>query len=71
MARLRLEDMSLDEKLDAMESLWDDLCGNPDRVPSPAWHGEELRDRKAALERGEDSLEDWDSAKARIRRETR
>lgn len=45
--------MSLEERLQAMELLWDSLSLTPDVVPSPAWHGEILASRLAKIERGE------------------
>ena len=34
---LPLKEMSIEEKLRAMESLWDDLCGRAGSMSSPAW----------------------------------
>ncbi len=70
MPRLPLDQMTVEEKLEVMEEIWADLCRKPDDVPSPAWHGEVLADREAALERGEEEILDWDEAKARLRKET-
>ena len=64
---LPLEKMSVEEKLQAMESLWDDLCSKAGDISSPAWHEEVLADRQAMQERGEDQFEDWDTAKRNIR----
>ena len=63
---LPLENMSVEEKLQAMESLWDDLCGKAGDITSPAWHEDVLADRQAMRERGEDQFEDWDTAKRKI-----
>ena len=68
MHNLPLESMTVEEKLLAMESLWDDLCSREGGVPSPAWHGEVLADRAMAIERGVEIPEDWDSAKREIRK---
>jgi len=35
---LPLKDMSLQEKLAAMESLWEELARTPEAIESPAWH---------------------------------
>jgi len=43
---LRLAEMSVDDKLQAMEQLWADLSQNPEHLASPAWHGEVLRSRR-------------------------
>ena len=64
---LSLETMSVEEKLLAMESLWDDLCGKAELMSSPAWHEEVLNERDATLQRGDDELEDWEVAKRNLR----
>ncbi|MEK7793329.1 MAG: addiction module protein [Candidatus Hydrogenedentota bacterium] len=64
MPNLPLDTMSVEEKLQAMETLWDDLCRHDANVPSPAWHGEVLAERDAALARGEETPVDWEVAKA-------
>ena len=69
MIALPLNEMTVEEKLQAMEMLWENLSQNEDNIPSPAWHEEVLREREAALERGEDEPEDWEVAKRRIRGE--
>ena len=63
---LPLEKMSVEEKLQAMESLWADLCNRAGVINSPAWHGDVLAEREAMHERGEDQLEDWEEAKRNI-----
>ena len=69
MISLPLNEMSVEEKLQAMEMLWEDLSRREENVPSPDWHDAVLREREAALERGEEEVEDWESAKRRIRSE--
>jgi len=59
--------MSLEEKLQAMESLWDDLCSRAGGVSSPAWHEDVLAEREAMQKRGDDEFEDWESAKRSIK----
>jgi len=65
-----LDEMTIDEKLDAMETLWRDLSKGPNNIPSPDWHGAELADRAASVESGDETPEDWEIAKARIKKET-
>ena len=62
-----LEKMSVEEKLQAMESLWEDLCSRAEGMSSPAWHGDALAEREAMQKRGEDEFEDWEAAKRNIR----
>lgn len=69
MAHLPLDEMTVAEKLDIMEAIWDDLCSQPESVPSPSWHGEVLAERETAVERGDEVPEDWEAAKKRIRRD--
>ena len=64
---LPLEKMSVEEKLQAMESLWDDLCNRAGGITSPAWHGDVLAEREAMHERGDDAFEDWEDAKRNIK----
>jgi hypothetical protein len=59
--------MSVEEKLRAMELLWDDLCNKAGGVTSPAWHEDVLAERDAMLGRGEDRFEDWEAAKRDIK----
>ena len=63
---LPLEKMSVEEKLRAMELLWDDLCSNATGLSSPAWHEDVLADREGMEQRGADKFEDWDTAKRNI-----
>jgi len=48
-----IEQMSLEEQLQAMELLWASLSRTPNAVPSPEWHREVLVERTAKIERGE------------------
>ncbi len=61
-----LENMSVEEKLQAVESLWDDMCSKAGVISSPAWHQDVLTDRNAMQERGVDDFEDWEAAKRNI-----
>jgi hypothetical protein len=64
---LPLEKMSMEEKLRAMELLWDDLCNTAGDMTSPIWHGDVLAERDALQKRGGDQFEDWEAAKRNIR----
>ena len=64
---LPLEKMSVEEKLQAMELLWDDLCRQAGGVASPDWHEDILMQRQASVQRGEDQFEDWEAAKRSIK----
>lgn len=66
---LPLDQMSVEEKIQTMETIWDDLCHLSDSVKSPGWHREVLAEREAALACGKDAFEDWDAAKENIRKQ--
>jgi len=67
MVNLPLDKMTVEEKLQVMEEIWDDLSGRAEGVPSPSWHGEVLAEREQAVERGEAVSEEWEAAKSKIR----
>lgn len=46
---LPLDEMSVEEKLQTMEAVWESLSANPEAIESPAWHEEELRVREARV----------------------
>lgn len=48
-----IERMSVEERLQAIEQLWDSISRQGDAVKSPAWHGEVLSARRAKVEAGE------------------
>ncbi len=62
--------MSLAEKLQAMEGLWDYLSRHPDTLKSPAWHEDVLRERQQRIASAEAVFLDWEHTKADIRRRT-
>ena len=68
--KIPLDEMTIAEKLDAMETLWEDLSKEPGNISSPDWHADELSSRANAVKRGDETAEDWESAKGRIKKET-
>ena len=66
-AVLPLDQMSVAEKISAMEAIWDSLRRLDSEVDSPARHGEVLAARQARFDCGETSVVDWSEAKQRIR----
>ena len=66
---LDIDQMTLEEKLRAMEALWDDLC-RKDAVPVPQWHKDILDERERQIEAGKAEFIDWDIAKRRITEST-
>jgi putative addiction module component (TIGR02574 family) len=65
---LPLSDLTVSEKLQLMEALWEDLSRNADALESPEWHREVLEDRQRRIASGEAHFSDWEQAKADIRK---
>ena len=59
--------MSVTERLQAMDQLWDSLTREGDEIPSPEWHRDVLADRKAQAERGEAKFLTLDQLRSRLR----
>ena len=66
-AVLPLDQMTIEEKLRAMEALWADLSRNADTYESPAWHADVLRERDQCIAEGKEPSADWEEAKRRLR----
>ncbi len=66
---LPLEQMSVEEKIQTMERLWDSLLHEKTEIAPPEWHGEVIAEREAAIERGEAHFEDWETAKEKIKKQ--
>jgi len=64
---LPLNEMSVEEKLETMETISASLSADPEAIESPAWHEEELRVREARVASGEARFIDWEKAKTEIR----
>jgi hypothetical protein len=63
---LSVEKMSIEEKFQTMETIWDDLCKKADSISSPPWHEKVLNDREKAISNGEDVFVDLHTAKKNI-----
>lgn len=64
-----VEKMSVEEKIQMMEFLWNDLSTRANATQSPSWHGDILRERETDLRSGSEQFEDWDTAKSKIKSE--
>ena len=65
---LPLKNMTLQEKLAAMKSLWEDLSRSPESIESPRWHQDILDERRERVAEGKAHFVDWETAKKDIRR---
>jgi hypothetical protein len=62
-----LEQMSVEEKLQAIGEIWADLAQTPENIPSPSWHADVLRAREKRISEGTSHFLDIDEAKKAVR----
>ena len=68
---LPLDKMTSLDKIAVMERLWDDLCRDPESIPSPTWHKDILEAREEQVNEGKAKFTAFDLAKEKIRDETK
>ena len=66
-AGIQINEMTVSEKIAAMEALWESLSTDPSYEPSPPWHGEVLAAREKNVREGTAKLLDWDECKKALR----
>ena len=66
--KLPLSELTFSQKLELLETIWDDLSMDEKILESPVWHLTILKDRKKALALGKAAVSDWKEAKVRIRK---
>lgn len=63
---LPLDNMSIEEKLETMEALWEDLTKSENTLASPEWHHRILEERESKVAEGDDEFVKWEKAKKDI-----
>lgn len=63
---LPLNTMSIGEKIQLLEQVWDNLCRQSGDVRSPEWHAAILSERKRQIENGKMTVAPWSEAKERL-----
>lgn len=61
-----LLELSVPDKLDVLERLWDSITADPRQVAIPDWHLEELDRREEELRRNPQLGKDWEAVKQRL-----
>ncbi len=64
---LNLSDYTLAQKLQLLETLWDDITRGGG-FDSPEWHDAVLKDRQKAYDANKLTSSDWQQAKKRIKK---
>jgi len=67
---LAIDEMTIEEKLQTMEALWEDLCRHEAAVPVHEWQKEIRDQRERLIEEGKARFVDWEESKKRIAKET-
>jgi len=67
---LAIDKMTIEEKLQAMEALWNDLCQREETLPVNEWQKEILDTRERLIQKGEAQFIDWEQARKQIAKET-
>ncbi|MCX5759197.1 MAG: addiction module protein [Candidatus Hydrogenedentes bacterium] len=68
---LPVDEMTVEEKLAAMELLWESLSRKPEDIPSPDWHGEILLEREKRAAEGKAKFSPFEEVKERLRNAAR
>jgi putative addiction module component (TIGR02574 family) len=69
-AVLPLDQMTVEEKLRAMEALWRSLSKPENQVPVPDWHKQVLDERQRQIDAGKTSFISLEEMKERVRKRT-
>lgn len=64
-----LNQISVEDKLQALEEIWADLAGTPENIPSPSWHADVLHARKQRISEGKSNFLDITEAKKAVRKQ--
>jgi hypothetical protein len=63
---LPLDTMSVHEKIQLLERVWDDLCRQSGEIRSPEWHSAIVQERQRQIEAGTMPVSPWPEAKQRL-----
>ena len=61
------DNLSVDEQIEYVQSLWDRIAATPEDVPVPQWHREILDERQRDYETNPNAGESWDNVRERLR----
>lgn len=62
------DELSVDEKIDYLQSLWGRIAATPETIPVPDWHREILDERSKDLEADPDAGDNWEVVQERLRK---
>ena len=65
------DELSTEEKIEYVQSLWDRLTASPEEVPVPDWHLRVLDERLESYQTKPDAGKTWEQVQEEIRRKVR
>ncbi len=65
------DDLSVEEQIDFVQSLWDRIASTPEQVPVPEWHRQILLERLEAYRANPTAGRPWEDVRADIDRKLR
>jgi putative addiction module component (TIGR02574 family) len=65
------DELSVEEKIEYVHSLWDRVLATPDQVPVPEWHLRVLDERLESYQAEPDKGERWEQVREGVRRKLR
>ncbi|MGB5134919.1 MAG: addiction module protein [Prochlorococcaceae cyanobacterium] len=64
----QLDALTVAEKVQLLEQVWQSLCSQSDAFASPDWHADVLVERRQRLLNGSSARIPWNEAKAQLQR---
>ena len=64
---IEIRNLSREEKLRVMETIWEDLSREDEEVEFPDWHQKALQETERRLNSGQEKIVDWQVAKKELR----
>lgn len=61
------DELTVDEQIDYVQSLWERIAATPEQVPVPDWHREMLDERLKEHDANPNVGESWDVVRGRLR----
>ncbi len=63
------DNLTIDQKLEYVQSLWNRIAEDEGKVPVPNWHKQIIQERLIALETKPEDVYDWEEVRSEIKRE--
>lgn len=60
------DELTVDERIDFVQFLWDRIAATPEQVPVPDWHRRIIRERLASYRTSPDAGRSWTDARTEI-----